>query len=50
MDKLLYKYSNANDLNKKVNFLKEQKILRNTVAKMKRESELHEDKSPSIFF
>ena len=51
-DKLLYKYSNAKDLNRKVNLLKEYEILRNTVTKMKRDSkfnyykeyfELHKD-------
>ena len=37
-EKLLYKYSNAKDLNRKVNFLKEYKILRNTVTQKKRDS------------
>ena len=54
----MHKYSNAKDLNRKVNLLKEYKILRNTVTKMKRDSkfkyykeyvELHKDKSASIW-
>ena len=57
-DKLLHNYSNEKDLNRKVNLLKEYKILRNTVTKMKRDSkvkyykeyfELHKDKSASIW-
>ena len=56
--KLLYKYSNAKDLNRKVNLLKEHKILRNTITKMKRDSkfkyykeyfELHKENSASIW-
>ena len=37
-DKHLYKYSNTKDLSRKANLLKDYKILRNTITKMKRDS------------
>ena len=57
-DKLLYKYSNAKDLNRKINLLKDYKILRNTITRMKRDAkskyykeyfEMHKDKTASIW-
>ena len=37
-DKLLYKYSNAKDLSRKANLLKDYKNLRNSITNMKRDS------------
>ena len=37
-DKLLYKYSNAKDLSRKANLLKDYKSLRNSITNMKRDS------------
>ena len=36
-DKLLYKYSNAKDLNRNINLFKDYKILRHTITRMKRD-------------
>ena len=57
-DKLLYKYSNAKDLNRKINLLKDYKMLRNTITRMKQGAkskyykeyfEMHKDKTASIW-
>ena len=57
-DKLLYKYSNAKDLNRKINLLKDYKILRNTITRIRRDVksksykeyfEMHKDKTASIW-
>ena len=56
--KLLYKYSNAKDLNRKINLFKDNKILRNTITRMKRDAKskyckeyfaMHKDKTASIW-
>ena len=57
-DKLLYKYSYARDLNRKINLFKDYKGLRNTITRMKRDAnskyykenfEMHKDKTASIW-
>ena len=57
-DKRFYKYSNAKDLNRKINLFKDYKILRNTITRMKRDAkskyykeyfEMHKDKTASIW-
>ena len=57
-DKLLYKYSNAKDLSKKTNLLKDYKSLRNSITNMKRDCktkcykeyfEIHKEKTASIW-
>ena len=57
-DKLLYKYSNAKDLNRKINLLKDYKILRYAITRMKGDAkskyykeyfEMHKDKTASIW-
>ena len=57
-DKLLYKYSNAKDLNRKINLFKDYKILRNAITRMKRDAktkyykeyfEMHKEKTASIW-
>ena len=57
-DKLFYKYSNAKDLNRKINLFKYYNILRNTITRMRRDVrskyykeyfEMHKDKTAYIW-